>query len=447
MSSVPETIQTPGRFVAAAALLGVFGAFLRALYVATAHIQTLVYGDGLQYTVYALNLIHHGIFSSSPPGSELVSDSYRAPGYPLLLAGALSLAGNDVDAGMRYAQWAQVVIGAASVVISIALARLWLGRGWALVVGLFVACWPHLITFAATLMSETLFGFFVVLACWLLCLGERRSRASIMCAAGIAFGAAYLVNPIVVFFPLLAGLVLLHRGKRQLAAVLMATALLAPAAWGWRNAQLTSNTSEFHHAVDGLVWGSSPLYLPAFNSRWVSPEAKRLDEMAHEEARQMLADPAAGVAAILERMKQDPVAYLSWYFLQKPYLLWDWSIVIGNGDIYYPVTLSSPFERIPLLGWMKQLMQWLNPAIFALAISAAFYYAWREVRRPASAPFAAVVAALLVLYVTALHALLTAEPRYALPYRPEQLLLAVGAASAVIALLRRRRGNAAEPAA
>lgn len=447
MNGVREALQSPQRFAIAAALVGLFGAALRALYVATAHIETLVYGDGLQYTVYALNLIHHGVFSSSPPGGELVPDSYRAPGFPLLLAGAVSLAGNDVELGMRYAQWLQVLIGAASVLVSIALARLWLERGWALLVGLLVACWPHLITFAATVMSETLYGFCLLLACWLLCLAERREHVALMCGAGVAFGAAYLVNPIMVFFPLLAAVLLFRRGRRQLAAALLATALLAPAAWGWRNAHLTSNVSEFHHAVDGLVWGSSPLYLPAFNSRWVSPEAQRLDARAHEEANLLVTDPAAGVAAILERMKQDPLVYLSWYLLEKPYLLWDWSIVIGNGDIYYPVTRSSPFERIAMLHWMKQLLQWMNPALFALAIAGAFYHAGREVRRPGAAPFVAAVTALLVLYVTALHALLTAEPRYALPYRPEQLLLAVGVAAGLVAVLRRRRGGSAAASA
>ena len=448
MNALRDTPLARRRFVGAALLVGLLGLALRALYVATAQIDGLVFGDGLQYLVYAMNLLHHGVFSCTPPGAgEIVADSYRAPGFPLLLAAGQALAGDNVELGVRYAQYMQVVISSASVLVSIALARLWLPRGAALLAGLVVACWPHLITFAATIMSETLFGFWLVLGTWLLCLGERRARAWILAGAGAAFSCAYLANPIIVFFPPLAGVLLLRRGKGRLAAAFVAAALLAPLGWSWRNSHLSTDVSQFHHAVDGFVWGSSPVYIPAFNSRWVSPEAKRIVDFEEQETQQILADPVAGLGAVLERMRQDPLAYLSWYVLEKPWLLWDWTIVVGNGDIYYPKTTSSPLERITVLHWMKQLLKFLNPLLSALALGGGFYYAARELRRPRQTQFAPGVIALFFLYVTAWHALLLALPRYAIAYRPEQIVLAIGSAAGLLAWLRQRRRGSAPAAA
>lgn len=41
--------------------------------------------------------------------------------------------------------------------------------------------------------------------------------------------------------------------------------------------------------------------------------------------------------------------------------------------------------------------------------------------------YAAVAVALFVLYVTAIHVVFQSEPRYGIPYRPEEILLAVTA--------------------
>ncbi len=380
-ASAPEERNLQRRYLVAAAVVVLFALALRVLYVATVQIDQPIYGDGLHYFVCAVNLVQHGVYSSSAPGGVLVPDSYRAPGFPLLIAAGMVLGGGDSGAAIHFVQYTQALLGAATVLLAILVARSWLCRGAALAVGLLIACWPHLITFTATLMSETLLGFWLALAFWLLCVGERRRQVTWIAAAGLAYSAAYLVNPIIVFVAPLAALVLLRRHGLRLAFVLVVAALAAPFGWGLRGAQLETPVSQFHHAVDGLVWGSSPLYLPAFNSRWVSPEAKEIVALEQEETRQVLANPLHGVGVLLTRMAQDPLGYLSWYVLQKPYLLWGWHIVVGTGDIYYPVTRWSPLERIPLLHAMKLLLQRLNPLLFILAMVAAFGYAARELRR------------------------------------------------------------------
>ena len=428
------------RFMLLAALVALFGLGLRLLYVFGARIDAPIYGDGMQYMAYAWNVVNHGVYSSS---AQLVPDSYRSPAYPLLLAAGLAMGGNDLDSAVRYAQILQALLGAATVLLTIALARLWLSRALALAAGLLVACWPHLITFAATLMSETLFGFLLVLAMFLTCLGAERSQRRWLAAGGLAFGAAYLANSVILLFPLALVLLLCRRGRFAHALVLLLAAAVVPVGWGWRNASLPGSAGEFHHAVDGFVWGSSPVYMLAFNSRWVSPEAKRIADLEQQETQRVLEDPAGGLAMIGQRMREDPLAYAAWYLLEKPYLLWDWGIVIGNGDIYYPLTRQSPFERIALLAAMKRVAQWINPLLFFLALAGAATFAWLGALRPQATAFVAAALALFFLYVTAIHAVFQAEPRYAIAYRPEQMVLALGFLAQLAAWLRAPRSGGA----
>lgn len=77
-----------------------------------------------------------------------------------------------------------------------------------------------------------------------------------------------------------------------------------------------------------------------------------------------------------------------------------------------------------------------NPAIAALAALAVLALARSLVlgRQP---PFPAVVTALFLVYVTALHTVLQAEPRYAIAYRPAQLLMVGMALGKLPGLIRR----------
>src|SRR5215469_5949991 len=114
----PDERRLRRRYVAAAAAVVLFALALRVLYVATARIDQPVYGDGLHYLVYAINLVQHGVYSSSAPGGVLVPDSYRAPGFPLLIAAGLSLGGGDFGAAIHFVQYTQALLGAATVLLA-----------------------------------------------------------------------------------------------------------------------------------------------------------------------------------------------------------------------------------------------------------------------------------------------------------------------------------------
>ena len=136
-----------------------------------------------------------------------------------------------------------------------------------------------------------------------------------------------------------------------------------------------------------------------------------------------------------------------WYLLRKPWLLWSWPVRIGWGDIYFLETRRSPFDRVPTLRVVRAAFVALNPVVFGLALAGALYFLAGVARRPRSreVPLALLQVALLFAYVTAVHAVLQAEPRYAVAYRPFEVLLAGAALVAALAWWRQRRPRRQAP--
>lgn len=61
------------------------------------------------------------------------------------------------------------------------------------------------------------------------------------------------------------------------------------------------------------------------------------------------------------RFKKNPLLYMKWYFLEKPYYLWSWSILQGQGDIYvYPVK-TSLYMTSNIACISKVTMKFLHP--------------------------------------------------------------------------------------
>src|SRR4029453_436657 len=89
-------------------------------------------------------------------------------------------------------------------------------------------------------------------------------------ASGAIFAYAWLVNPIVLFFPPLLALLLWRGHRRQGAAWLLAAFLLPVALWSVRNAMLPDGGSSERAKVN-LVQGSWPQYHDAWKSSRINP--------------------------------------------------------------------------------------------------------------------------------------------------------------------------------
>ena len=115
------------RLVSAGAVV-VFALCFRLEYQSTTMEYIQMGADAGQYTRIASNLIEHGIYSMAKPDAAIPRpDSYRSPGYPLLVAVAMRLAGDQP--WQHYLFYMQAVLGALSVALTISIARRWLPFG------------------------------------------------------------------------------------------------------------------------------------------------------------------------------------------------------------------------------------------------------------------------------------------------------------------------------
>jgi hypothetical protein len=441
--------------------VAIFALALRLLYVQMAVVEFPIRGDSSQYVLYAWNLSHRGVFSSNlPDASPVVSDSYRGPGYPALLAATMVVAGHadlplregpngrnalgyDSDSWMRIALVVQSIIGAISVWLVIAIGRLWLPPWAAFAAGLLTALWPHLVTFTGVLLSETLFCFGLLLSCWLLCRAQAALSRGAMAAAGSAWGLTYLVNPIVALFPLVLAPFIAMRSGKILALIFLGGFALAPSVWTLRNNLETSGSGALQRIEENFVQGSWPDFLVAFNTRFSDKISGQIIDAVERETQQLKDSPREGIGAIASRLMQDPAYYLGWYFARKPFLLWDWHLRVGAGDIYFLPVQHSAFERIPVLSAVRTVFRVLNPLLFLLGLLACVAILLVAPARGTRPPFGALTLGLLSVYLTGMHVILQAEPRYSIPYRPAEILLAITMIAWSVDMWRKHRSSKA----
>lgn len=395
--------------------------------------QTNVRGDAVEYYNYALNLAQHGVFSKAPPGTiPLVGDSFRDPGYPLLLAGWMKMF-NQWDSWYAATLLSQALLSALTVVLMLALGRRWMPIGWLVVAGMLMAVWPHSVAMSSYLLSETLFGFLIALSLLLLHMALDRRIAGWAAVSGVGFSLAALTNAVLIpFAPLLALYLLVRRQARfVLCASLAIGALLLVAPWTLRNSLLpASNSSSSERALINLVQGSWPSMHSAYQAAMKhDPDGTIIMAAIERESATIQESPAAGLALIGHRMATHPGQYLRWY-LSKPALLWDWDIRIGQGDVYVYPTRNSPFKINVVYRVIAALCRALNPWLFVLTIAGCFL-ALLPRRQTSPDRTAAAPAALMLIFVTLVYSILQAEPRYSVSFRGLEIMLAMFAASRV----------------
>jgi len=409
-------------------LVTLFALYVRWYYVVSADVMQPAYllqarGDAADYYRYAWNLVHHGVFSIQLPGPTApIPDSFRDPGYPLLMAIWLR-ALDDWQSFYAAMLLSQAMLGAATVGLLLVAARRWFGWKGLLSTGLVMALWPHSVAAASFLLSEVLFAFLVALALALWVEASARKNPWLAASAGVAFSLAALTNAILIpFAPMVALLIAVRSpSARPLAMALLVASLTLPLAWVARNANLQGGVSAGDRAVMNLVQGSWPSYHQDFRL------ANNGDAHAQAEMEAMDTEIAAfksgklhGLANLWERIGDAPGHYLAWY-LSKPALLWQWDIRIGQGDVYTYGTQHSPFVESAPMRAAWAVCRAANPLI-AIAAFAICLWILLTFRKGQDDDLACL--ALLAIYVTSVYGALQSEPRYAVPFRGEEVLLA-----------------------
>ncbi|HET8554887.1 MAG TPA: glycosyltransferase family 39 protein [Rhodanobacteraceae bacterium] len=444
-----ETILTPQRrwtWPIALILVTVLALGLRWYYVSTAMVIDPLRGDAAQYYAYAWNLFHHGVFAGNPPGSSVLTPSnYRDPGYPLFQALWMACLSNG---SLWYAAMlmSQALLGALTVTCAMQLGRRWLDWRWTTAAGVLMAVWPHNITIAGDLLTETQFGFLCALAMLLCARACDRKSLPWAIVTGLCFGAAALTNAVLLPFGVLLALYLAwrHHVTRKVWVALLVGSLVLPGAWAIRNSQLpvqTSGHSSMGRAIQNLVQGSWPSYHAAYKAAIIEGDAQARHTLTaiDAETRLLQSHPRQGIAAITHRLGQHPWRSLAWYTLEKPYVLWGWRIGIGQNDIYVYPTTHSPFQTQPVMRAMISLCQAINPLLAVLMLACLVMTLLRlgswDTRSEGRAMLEASLA--LLVFVTLVYCVLQSDSRYSIPFRAFEMLLATTACSALVGWLRK----------
>lgn len=272
-------------------------------------------GDSYLYQNSAQALLKLGRFSQSlaaPDAPEIV----LTPGYPLFLAKIYSLFGiRNLPVILI-----QILLSAASLLLTYALARKFLHQHIALIASVLLALDPASFANSFLLLTETLFTFLLLLAAFAgvqLLQNEKDSRAWAF-MLGIILACATYVRPIAYYliFPTLLGFFLYALFERLLWKKLLVTLALIVAPWiffigGWqiRNFSITKSFTFSHIQGINLFDYKAPDIIA------------RRDGITYDEARQKLHDALPPMEGWSEAKKLDFYAKQGFLIIRQHPLL------------------------------------------------------------------------------------------------------------------------------
>jgi cbb3-type cytochrome oxidase subunit 3 len=455
MNTIEFNTQPRWRSFVTLAAVTLLAFAVRWYYVSTAVVLDPVRGDATQYFSYAWNLVNHGIFSKDLPGALAVHpDNYRDPGYPAFLAVWMKLLGTG-DAWYAAVLISQAALGALTITLAALVGRHWLPLRWAAAAGVLMALWPHSITINGYLLSETLFGFLTALGVFVCATAFRRQSKWRAFGGGLILGAAALTNAVLLPFGVLLAIFLTWRklATRTICMALAIGAMTLPAVWTARNAVAVvsvAGDSSADRALLNFVIGSWPHWQSAWRESVLGDQSAKERagaemHLADTEYAAWRSSPSQGIQSMARRVASQPLKFAHWYLIEKPTLLWGWSIEIGQGDIFVYPTRNAPFQIQPLWMAIAAICRGFNIWLMLLALGG-ILFAWRRSgkrsRDESHESSAALIAvALLLVFVTLVYSTLQAEPRYSIPFRPFEILSAVTAVYVCTTWLIRRHGK------
>ena len=420
--------------------------WIRVEYFHNTVVDNPIRGDAAQYVQYALNLVNYGVFSKDRATDTPQPDSYWAPGYPAYIAIAMLLEKNHGINAYRTLIYSQAFTGALIAVFTLLTGRLFLHHYWALFAAILVAFSPHLISLGNNVLTETLFTLLLLVSIYSFLLAFLHRQKSLYLLSGSLFGLSYLVNPVAFFTPIfLTALALfLYRSKQnlsigtslRLAAPCLLVFFVIVSIWAARGAINVGDDSPTGSSrlLGNIIIGTHHDFHDIWRANPRDP-----NNPATIDNREIEGSFSAFFDLLLTRIKQDPLHYAKWYFLQKPLMLWDWNILTGQGDIYvYPVEYSLYHISKPArltYSIMLAAHYWL----FSFAVLGLFF-AYRQHKDAASSTSAAIplFLYLTVIYVSSVYVIAQAEARYSIPLRPEMYLCSAYFLSQLFGYIRAR---------
>jgi peptidoglycan/LPS O-acetylase OafA/YrhL len=429
-------------------VLTLVGGSLRLTAVEQTNVDRPLPADALDYYLTAYNLRHSGIYSRSPgvlvsPPAKIAPDAYRPPGVPFLIATVMGQRSDPVEIVQRV-QIINIFLGMATVAATFAAAAATLPLLAAIVVGLLVACSPHLVSFVVYVLSETPSTLIVAILLGMsaMALPHRAgTRAVFFLALGAVIGCLSLFRPaFLAFAPFPALAYPQHRDKWNCLLLGCLGAAIVVAPWFVRHTLNVPHTDEPSLLAATMLEGSYPGFVYQGNKA-TFPYGGRTDPIFNTAEKSV----ALTLKEVTRKISENPIAMIAWYLFEKPVYLFQWDNIDGVGDVFiYPIR-STPFRNNELFQTIHGAFYYGHLAVLVLAIIGAIA-SWLPLasqqlsaaNRPALR-----IASLMLAFVYLVHIPFFVATRYAVPIFPAIYLLAVFAivvlvSSGPIQLIRRQ---------
>jgi len=378
--------------------------------------------DVKDYYFYAFNLRHNHSYSRQIPLSEKLSgkirpDALRTPGYPIfLLPFVSSFPSHHI---IRMVTFFQAVISTLAILIAFIGFRRMMPERYCIAVCGLMALSPHLIIANVYLLTETVFGFIVILLVWNITKFFRAPSMMHLFVAGIVMGIGILIRSSIQFFPFfLIPFWVLHYGKlkglRFFAITVFGIALILTP-WYVRNiinlGIITDDTLK-------ISWVQHGMY-PNFMYKNM-PESYGYPYKYDPKTKEITRSPETILREIYRCFKDEPVAHIKWFFYQKIIAFWSWDNVQGQGDAFFYSVGSFPYFYRPAFIATHTFMYFLHWPLIILCYMGCFliWFPSSNIGIPDDSIKTARFVSYLLLYYTLIHMIGAPWPRYSVPLRP-----------------------------
>jgi 4-amino-4-deoxy-L-arabinose transferase-like glycosyltransferase len=217
--------------------------------------KRILKSDSIRYNQIALNLLNHGVFSSSavPPYQ---ADIFTTPSYPFFLAAAYIVSNYKPVTAILL----QILAASAVCLLVYKIGQELFREKVALMAALFAAFEYSSIFYSNTLFSETVFTFFFTIQIFFLLRFLKTSFKKWLIWSAIFLGLATLTRPVsLYFFVFPAGLFIVHFRKHWrkgllTSAVFISVFLLTLLPWMIRNYKVSGKFLVSSAQLEVLDW-------------------------------------------------------------------------------------------------------------------------------------------------------------------------------------------------
>lgn len=384
------------------------GMILRILWVLVIPVEPV--SDSAAYHSFATTIYQHGVYGWSADEPT----AYWAVGTSAIAAGTYHLFGESFIGVVLL----NLLTGLAIMMLTHALATRYFGARVGILALALVAFWPNLIIFSSVLSSEL---FFIALTLGGMYFWKRPQGTwwiNLLCA-GLIWGAACYIRPVILLAPLALALVDAPRGLRPFAAsllsagVAMAMIVLIVTPWSLRNERVFGERVMVSTNLGPNMWmGNNPDstggYMPLPVETHTMTELERAHYLKDKAKAYMRDNPIAtlkGLGVKLVQLNNRETIGVAWNAAAIERLGGSTALLIAKA-------VASGYWFVMLLGGIAGIVVfWRSGGVVAALFN----------------PPAAIWG-----YFTAVHAVIVAEDRY---HMPSSAVIAILAAVAFAALL------------